>query len=172
MDYTLPSDILSLTPGKRWVYTTGTFIFTREINLSVMDRRAGQCLINFSSGGIKGSAVMQCDVDLSLIAVSKELVDTLDDDSSLEPVQKVELLKSPLITGASWENMLGSFKVVDSKSRLKLGRKVYNDCIYLQLKDTSGAYNDIYIKPGIGIIFASIYIDGFGKVYLNLKYHN
>ncbi len=172
MDYTLPSDIFSLIPGKRWIYTAGAFIFTREIEMMVMDKRAGQCLLKFSSGDIKGSAILQCDVDLSLIAASKEEVETLDDISTFEATPKIEILKSPVIAGTSWESMLGTFKIEDTNYKLKFGKKIYTGLIYMRLKDTSNAYNDIYIKPGIGIIFASVFIDGFGKVSVSLRYHN
>lgn len=169
MDGILPTDIFSLDVGKRWVYTVGSGIFRRDVNVEVVDKKKNNYLIKFSMGSYSGAAVIKTDVDMSIIAVAKYGTDTLDDESLFQAIPKVELLKSPLITGLKWQNSLGEFSIVSTNHYLKLEKKTYPDCIHLRIRDTSDAYNDIFIKSGIGIVFASVYIDGIGKVNLNLK---
>lgn len=169
MDYTLSSDVFPLAVGKRWVYTTGVFIFTREVNMWVADKNNNKYLIKVSSGNMHGAAVVQSDVDLSLLAISSEDVNSIDEESYFDTVPKAVLLKSPIAAGASWENDMGKFKVISCNHNFKTDNKLYQGCIYLRLKDISGADNDIFIKPGIGIVYASLYIDGLGRVNLELK---
>lgn len=172
MSSLLPSDIFPLIVGKRWVYSAGRGIFNKNADITIRDKKNSLYLMKFSSGKHTGSFVIKSDVDMSIIAYSKYDTDTLDDEEAFEAIPRIELLKSPLISGASWENSLGTFSIISSSHKLKLGDKVYPDCLYIQLKDTSGTFNDIYIKSGVGILFASLYIDGIGKVNVNLKGFN
>lgn len=169
MDYTLAEDVFPLTLGKRWVYTTGAFIFTREITMYVAEKEGSRYLIKVKSRDINVSAVIKLDVDMSLVAISRTAADSMDDEEEFETIPKTEIIKSPIQKGASWENSLGFFEVMSTDFSFKANGKTYQECIYIKLNDTSGGLNDIYIKPGIGIVFAVIDIDGIGKVYLDLK---
>jgi hypothetical protein len=170
MNGLLPSDVFPLDVGKRWSYTINTgLLFSRNADVTVTDKKGNLHVVKVNSGKFTMSLIVKSDVDMSIIAYSRTGASSLEDDEAFEPIPKIEILKSPLVSGINWDNNFGSFKIINTDYKLKLDKKVYSNCIFLQLKDNSNASNDIFIKNGVGIVFASIYIDGIGKAYLNLK---
>lgn len=165
-----PSEIFPLAVGNKWSYSLGTgLLFSRNADVMVSDKRNNFYLFKITSGKFATSVVVKSDVDMSIIAYSKTGVDTLQDEYAFEEIPKIEILKSPLMAGASWDSSIGRFNIVSTDYRLKLDKKTYSDCVYLQIRDTSNALNDIFIRKGVGIVFASVYIDGFGKVQIRLR---
>lgn len=170
MNGLLPSEVFPLEVGKSWSYTISTgLLFSRSADMTVTDKKGSLYVIKVVSGKFIISFIVKSDVDMSVIAFSRSGASSLEEEAAFESIPKVELLKSPLVEGINWDNSFGSFKIINTNYRLKLDKKIYSNCIFLQLKDTSNALNDIFIRNGVGIVFASLYIDGVGKAYLNLK---
>ena len=168
MDNTLPSDYFPLSNGRWWIYSTGSFIFSRDINISVIDRKNNSYLLKILYGKFELYAIIRSDVDLYIVAYSKNKADSIE-NGTFEYIPKIEILKSPVIKGTSWKNMVGDFRIVDMDYKLKVNKRTYPETLYIQVKDTSDAYNHIFLKRGVGIIFAKVYLDGIGNVYLSLK---
>lgn len=166
------SDVFPLKVGTRWVYKIEGRPFLSDININVVDKKNSYYLLRVNWSNIDGSIVIKCDVDLSIVAYSKNNIESLGDMSDFLKIPRIELLKSPVVSGMKWENSLGTFFIVDSEYKLNLGGKVLPDCIFLKIKDTSNANNHIFIKKGVGIARAVLYIDNVGKVTLSLKKFN
>lgn len=166
------SDIFPLKVGTKWIYRVESGLFGRDVRLEVMDRKNSHYLIKCSLNNMEVSVVLNSDVDLSVVSYSKRGVNSLNSSGQFEAMQKTEILKSPVITGNAWTNNFGTFSIVDTNHTLKFGKRMISGCVHLDFRDSSNAHNDIYIKEGIGVIFASIYIDNIGKVNINLKAYN
>jgi hypothetical protein len=164
--------IMPMDVGTRWVYRMEALLFSLDAKLEVADKVNSYYLVKAASGNLEGAVILKADVDLSLVAYSNTAVETLENQNAFKQLPKVELLKSPIVTGTVWENNLGRFHIIDSKCNFKLGNKVYNDCIHLHLKDSSNADNHFYLKEGIGLIYAQVYIDNMGDVNIRLKKFN
>jgi hypothetical protein len=165
----LPSDVFPLAVGRKWSYTVGTgLLFRKSGDVTVKDKKNNYYVIKINSGKLDVSAVVKCDVDMSIVAYSSTGVELLEDESAFEAVPKVEILKSPIISGTKWQNSMGSFGIVNTSYTLKLDKKSYPECVFLQLRDTSNQLNEFYIRKGVGLVYGSIYIDGVGKVHVNL----
>lgn len=165
----LPLDVFPLAVGRKWSYTVGCGLFFRKSgDITVTDKKNNYYVIKISSGKFEMSAVVKCDVDLSIVAYSASGVESLEDESAFEAVPRVEILKSPIITGAKWQNSIGRFGIVNTSYTLKVDKKTYPDCVFLQLRDTSNKLNEFFIRKGIGLVYGSVYIDGVGKAYINL----
>lgn len=169
MNGLLPSEVFPLEVGKSWSYIINTgLLFSRNADMTVTDKKGNLYILKVVSGKFVISFMVKSDVDMSIIAYSRSGASSFEEEA-FEPIPKVELLKSPLVAGINWDNDFGNFKILNTDYTLKLNKKTYSNCIFLRLKDTSNASNDIFIRNGVGIVFASMYIDGVGKAYLNLK---
>lgn len=170
MDNFFPSDIFPLAVGKKWSYIVSTgFLFNRNADVFVTDKKNSLYVVKVLSGKYNISFIVKSDVDMSIIAYSKTGADTIADGSAFESIPRIEILKSPIMKGTIWNTDFGDFNIVNQDYKLVLDKKVYNDCVFVQLKDTSNAINDFFIKKGIGLIFAAVYVDGIGKVHIKLR---
>lgn len=167
------SGIIPLKPGTKWVYRIQCKLFSRDVLIEVMDKRNNYYLVkSVLNKNLEVSIVLKCDVDLSVVGYRKSGTITLNDPSEFTEISKVELLKSPVVAGTTWTNSFGAFDIVDCEYTFKSGEREFPNCIHLHLKDSSGDHNNIYIKEGAGILFASLYVDGLGPVSISLKKFN
>jgi len=166
------SDIIPLKVGTKWIYKAQYKIFSKEIVVQVMDKRNDYHLIKFKMNDREASIVLQSNVDLFVTGYSPKGVNTLRNHGDFKEIPKTLILKSPVLQGNTWQNSFGIFKVQDTNHRLKLGDKIVPDCIRMHLKDTSNADNEFFIKEGIGIVYANVYLDNIGSVGVFLKKFN
>ena len=166
------SDIIPLSIGTKWLYEINSGFINMDVKAEVVDSKNGDALIKISGGKKEGAVVLKSDIDLSITAYSKKSINTLDNPNAFQIISKTTILRSPVVTGTNWQNEYGTFTVIDSRYSLRSKSKVYLDCIFMQLKDTSRGNNDFYFKEGIGLLYASLHIDNIGKVNLNLKKFN
>jgi hypothetical protein len=153
----------------RWIYRVGTGLFIRDVKMQVMDNENSYYLVKFAGGNLEGSVILQSDVDLSIVGYSRAGVEKLGEIGAFQSLPRIQILKSPVLTGSTWSNEFGEFTVLDSEYEFMKGGRLLKDCILLQLRDTSDARNDIIIKKGTGIVSAGVYIDNLGKLNLSLK---
>jgi len=166
------SNIFPLQVGTKWLYRLEGRLFSKDIRLEIADKKNKDYLLKLSGKNVEGSIILKADVDLSVVGYSKKGLNTLVNCDDFEELQKIVILKSPVAAGTVWENNCGIFNIKDTNYTLKSGSRLIPGCVHLNLKDSSHADNDFYLKEGVGLIFASLSIDNVGKVSIGLKKFN